>query len=198
MNLIWWEKTVEYKFVMLLSKSNKLFLAPLDGNHERAGDTILSSHNRWVLIEFKKDKSSIQDEKTKFLKYEAAKSELGLIDGHHHLIYGQLTNNNPQELALCGETYFSKQALRSLDEILSSGTGINEFSNYIKQFTKYKKSPRGGSGGGLAINDYSLVAGINNDNKVVECFNLAEFQRSLGLELRQEQHLTRGYDGPSR
>lgn len=40
MSVRWWEKTVEYKFLMSVASQKKLFLAPLDGEHEQAGDAI--------------------------------------------------------------------------------------------------------------------------------------------------------------
>ena len=68
----WWEKTVEYLFVIqYLSKiypNNFSKIAPLDGDHEQAGDVILCNpNNRYYLIEFKKEASSQYDEFVKFL-----------------------------------------------------------------------------------------------------------------------------------
>lgn len=68
----WWEKTVEYLFVIqYLSKvypNNFSKIAPLDGDHEQAGDVILCNpNNRYYLIEFKKGASSQYDEFVKFL-----------------------------------------------------------------------------------------------------------------------------------
>lgn len=40
MGMKWWEKTVEYKFVMEMANAKKLFLSPLDGKEERAGDEL--------------------------------------------------------------------------------------------------------------------------------------------------------------
>ena len=68
----WWEKTVEYFFI-LNCVGNYMRVAPLDGKEERAGDAIFSKSNNWVLIEFKKDKSSLVSEKGKFNDYSAAK-----------------------------------------------------------------------------------------------------------------------------
>ena len=47
----WWEKTVEYLFVR---QAKFLKIAPLDGNHEKAGDAILRNKNgKYYLVEFK-------------------------------------------------------------------------------------------------------------------------------------------------
>lgn len=195
MNLRWWEKTVEYKFVMLVAQAEKLFLAPLDGNHERAGDAMFSSSNRWVLIEFKKDKDSIREEKRKFIQYEQAKKELESSDGHHHMVYGHVSKEKtPQKLDLHSQTYFSGRSCSKLQEILSSGISHEKFADYIAKFTKFKKEPGGGSSDGdLSIGDYELVAGLNSDNKIVECLSLAEFQRQLDLEHEHDYD----HDGPS-
>jgi hypothetical protein len=74
MSIRWWEKTVEYEFVMSVSREQGLFLAPLDGEHEKAGDAVFSSDNRWVLIEFKKDEASVRTEKGKFVLYDEARN----------------------------------------------------------------------------------------------------------------------------
>lgn len=55
MKVRWWEKTVEYKFV--IEFSDRLNLAPLDGKEETAlGDLIASMASRFFLIEFKKSR----------------------------------------------------------------------------------------------------------------------------------------------
>jgi hypothetical protein len=190
MSLRWWEKTVEYKFVMLVAQAEKLFLAPLDGNHERAGDAMFSSSNRWLLIEFKKDKDSISEEKRKFIQYERAKKELESSDGHHYIVYGHASEETPRKLGLCSQTYFSDRSCNKSDEILSSGTSYEKFADYIAKFTKFKKK-LGGGGGGLSIGDYELVAGLNSDNNIVECLSLADFQHQLDLEHDHD------HDGPS-
>jgi|GEM_PF-1118786 hypothetical protein len=68
----WWEKTVEYLFVIqylsMIYPDNFLKIAPLDGDHEQAGDVILRDPNdKYYLIEFKKRSSSQYDEFIKFL-----------------------------------------------------------------------------------------------------------------------------------
>lgn len=197
MNLQWWEKTVEYQFVLLVAQARKLFLAPLDGAQERAGDAVLSADNRWVLIEFKKNATSISTEKEKFVSYREAHAVLSSSDAHHHIIYGQESKESIQRLQLCSQTYFS--GIRcDLDGILSSGINYDTFKMYVERYTKFKKGPKGGSGGGVTMDDLTLVAGVNTDNNIVECLSLTEFQRQLGLELVQERKLELGRGGPSR
>ena len=58
MTMKWWEKTVEYYFI-LKCLGDSISIAPLDGHEERGGDAILSSKHRWILIEFKKDEPGV-------------------------------------------------------------------------------------------------------------------------------------------
>jgi hypothetical protein len=196
MSIRWWEKTVEYKFVMEVARAERLFLAPLDGEHERAGDAIFSSNNRWVLIEFKKDAAAIRTEMEKFVRYSEAKAELSSFDSHHHIVFGQASSSSPARLELCACTYFSEKK----GDILASGKPFSEFKRYVERYIKFKKGSRGGGGTGMAMEDFALVAGVNADNDVVECLSLSEFQRQLELELelQHERYMSRGFDGQSR
>lgn len=197
MSIRWWEKTVEYKFVMEVAGEKRLFLAPLDGKHELAGDLIFSSNNRWVLIEFKKDCAAIRSEMEKFIRYSDAKAALSSLDSHHHIVFGEASASSPEQLELRALTYFSR-VVHNLKEILTTGQQFSEFKRYVEQYIKFKKGPKGGGGTGMAMEDFALVAGVNADNEVVECLSLSEFQRQLGLELQHERYISRGFDGPSR
>lgn len=197
MSLTWWEKTVEYKFVMLVAQANKLFLAPLDGGHERAGDSVFSTNNLWVLIEFKKDAASIGAEREKFLDYEEARSSLVNRDGHHHIILGRLSTNDRLKLDLRFQTYFSENE-SDLKSVLESGVPFSDFYNYVNDFIKFKKPDKRGSRSGGSMDEFALVAGVNADNEIVACLSLSEFLREFGLELGQEPEQERYLnDGPS-
>jgi hypothetical protein len=185
MSLKWWEKTVEYKFIMLVASKEKLFLSPLDGDHERAGDAIFSSQNRWILIEFKKNADSISDEKNKFLNYVLAKRALSDTDKHHYLVYGKEVDNR---LGIFCRTYFSDIGF-DLSDMLTSGVEFDFFVKYVEQFMQFKKTSYAGSGGGLNISDFALVAGINSDNNIVSCLSLSEFRHHLKLDLNKANEL---------
>jgi len=118
MSFKWWEKTVEYNFVMSLASQNNLFLSPLDGNHEKAGDVVLGMSELWVMIEFKKDLDAVGSEKIKFGNgnYERAKVALQGQDKHHHVIYGVLSTNSDGKpcLDLDYKTYFSEEKSNNL------------------------------------------------------------------------------------
>lgn len=107
MSILWWEKTVEYYFVQKYVDID-MFIAPLDGEHEKAGDAIFSNESSWVLIEFKRDEKAINDEMGKFKNYFSAKSALEKIAGHHLIIYGNAENDI---FHLKCRSYFSEKIL---------------------------------------------------------------------------------------
>ena len=116
----WWEKTVEYKFIKEYIDLDS-FIAPLDGNEEKAGDAIFGENENFILIEFKKDKDSIQDEQKKFLDFTSAKNTLSKKDEHHILIYGEINN---QDLILKAKTYFSGNDIVLNKKFSNGKTGL--------------------------------------------------------------------------
>jgi len=170
--ITWWEKSVEYLYILRSIDPNTM-IAPLDGNHERAGDTILKNpQNRWVLIEFKKDKQSISDEKAKYDNYAEAKAILGNKDGHHFLVYGFECNKT---LELKAKRYFSESDVNP-ECILESGTSLNSFIDYINTLLDYKKQSDSSSPfGGVA------VTAVTNEGII--CTSFEEFQFSMNIEI---------------
>ena len=60
--VIWWEKTVEYKFIVDAHKERSLdFAAPLSGIQEMAGDGVFSADAKLILVEFKRDFNSLKN-----------------------------------------------------------------------------------------------------------------------------------------
>jgi len=190
MDFLWWEKTVEYFFVQKYVDLN-MFIAPLDGDHEKAGDAIFSNVNTWVLIEFKRGKSTISDELEKFTNYELAKNSLEPIGSHHLIIYGDVENGN---FKLKCKQYFSGKDV-AIEHALVSGTKKDIFINYLKRFVEFKKTSKGGAGG------YSFVAGVSSDGAVTKCMKVSEFAEALQLEQALQQRLQQkqeqSYSGPS-
>ena len=193
---IWWEKTVEYKFILGLSQAGRLFLAPLDGDHERAGDAMISSEGKWLLIEFKRDIAAIGSEAAKFESFTSAKAALGHRDGHHFLVYGFPTSKNSFELA--ARTYFSEGSPQPLDVLLASGTDLAKFSEYLESFVAFKKTSKGGGAVGQQFADFALVAGVTEEGKVVSCMSVNDFGLARGLDFIKSHERTRLMDGPSR
>jgi len=202
----WWEKTVEYMFVMSVfckqgqQNQQSLFLAPLDGKQEQAGDAIFSSDNSWILIEFKKDFEAICSERGKFdiESYSKAKKALSKSSGHHYIIFGQEKSNHSEGLELVACPYFSENGgfVLDLDKILKSGKKFSEFKSYVEQYIQFKKSSKNdtgtgtssGTSTGMTIEDFALVAGVNKEGKIVTCLSLSEFQRELELKHKDIQH----------
>jgi hypothetical protein len=61
---IWWEKTVEYKFVLDAACNSKLsFAAPLSGVQERAGDGVFAADSKIILVEFKRSFNELDTER---------------------------------------------------------------------------------------------------------------------------------------
>ncbi|WP_053160412.1 hypothetical protein [Pseudomonas protegens] len=165
---MWWEKTVEYAFVqrfMPTSSADESFLAPLDGNHEKAGDAILALQSTLVLIEFKRARKDLKSEASKFFNYDDAKRELRKKDNHHLLVYGAAQRKS--SLGLVARTYFSAAEVE-LEKFAERGVELDAFKTYLKLFL-YHKGRNGG--GGIAVDledvppdldglDYLVVVGI--------------------------------------
>lgn len=183
MDILWWEKTVEYFFVQKYVDL-KMFIAPLDGDHEKAGDAIFSNVNAWVLIEFKRDISTINDELNKFTNYQLAKSELEHIGNHHLIIFGGIEGG---DFELKCKQYFSRNDVEIIDA-LSSGTERDTFINYLERFVELKKTSKSGAGG------YSFVAGVSNDGSVTKCMKVSEFAEALQLEQALQQKLNQKHE----
>ena len=199
--MIWWEKTVEYQFVLEMAGCGQQFLAPLDGKYEKAGDAItgMDGGNSWLLIEFKKDKKSIRDEKKKYNKGINTAwndlQEINLSHHCHHIIYGvepkvgkdrrtSLRLDSCMYWAQCGyrdaETKESKDDF--LNGVLKRGVQRKEFIEYVKWLINQKKTSKRGAGGNLRADDYALVAAVSKtENGVVTCLSLAEFREVHNL-----------------
>lgn len=190
----WWEKTVEYLFVAQLVAERRL-LVPMAGDEERAGDAVFSSNHRWLLIEFKRDFSSLENERRKFLQYDAAEAALQGQDAHHVLIFG-VDGKPPKLLSLAALTYFSRRRLASLDHILTAGIEFDAFARYVERFTEFKKKGGGTSARGVTPEQLGLVAGISADGKVVSCLSMREFQLQQGREMRLERSHDQEHEAP--
>ncbi|HEM7185929.1 TPA: hypothetical protein U2I61_000359 [Providencia rettgeri] len=169
--ILWWEKTVEYKFI-IDGLNEKIFtsIAPLDGNEESVGDTLIGSKNNaaelnYYIIEFKKEidnKSRTQEYK----KYNSRKSgfemtkkclEQHKLNSHskfHFLIYGTIID---KKLELKIINYFdltTKNAANlNLRDAFSNGMTLSQFNEYTRYLTQHKSigcnsTCSGGSGGG--------------------------------------------------
>lgn len=185
MEMLWWEKTVEYFFVQKYVDL-KMFIAPLDGAHEKAGDAIFSNEKKWLLIEFKRNAKSIMEEESKFTDFPNAKKLLQAKDSHHLIIYGEAKNSNFQ---LMCQRYFSGITI-DINHALESGTSKGSFLQYLHEFIRHKKGETGAGG-------YSFVAGVSSDGSITKCMKLSEFSEALNLEKEIVQKIAREQE-PSR
>lgn len=174
---IWWEKTVEYSFVLkMIGGPKKLnFASPLAGVQEGAGDAIFgNSGGNLVLVEFKKSRREIVSEFGKFHCYSNALKDLRERDGHHFLIYGEVDfrskNENP-DLLLTIRSYFS---CKSCDDILSCGVNSRVFNEYLKDLLNHKKIDKRSTGSSV-INIMASVIGISADGSMCAIISLSEY-----------------------
>lgn len=182
---VWWEKTVEYLFVLKNLKENQLAY-PLDGKHEKAGDTILKLGLDWLLIEFKKDDSCLDSEKTKF-----SGNDWELVttyfpeDKHHLLVYGAL---DEKKLVLEAKTYFSRNSI-TLSEFSNFAIPHDEFKEYLDRLLKWKSSESGTDSGGMSFDSYTHVMGVDEKGEVMAVEEANKF--AILLDLKKE--LTKTY-----
>ncbi|WP_147275268.1 hypothetical protein [Thioalbus denitrificans] len=172
---MWWEKTVEYLFVVTCMKRDAL-MAPLDGNHEAAADLVAQQNDRWVLIEFKRDAQAIDDEVKKFAEpsvdsFESAKAALAHEDGHHLLVFGEKGDDQPIELKAF--SYFRHQ---TVDPKMALGCGVaqNQFNSYLSRFLYFKFGKAEEGSGGRSLN-YSTVVAVSSDGEITYCEGLANY-----------------------
>ncbi|WP_210530739.1 hypothetical protein [Pantoea ananatis] len=214
MTIKWWEKTVEYAFIMQAVLDNKL-VSPLSGLHEKAGDAVFRDENKWILIEFKRNFSSITDEKSKFEDYKLAEQKLIEKDSHHFLIYGKIVKdkevkeekiasdlkddikkedsvkkNSKENVILAYETYFSRTPANSIEEMLKNKTDLILFKEYLDEFIGFKKDKTETTGdAALNFEDYTAVACVNKDGLIETLMKPGDFQNELELNYIIERKL---------
>ncbi len=193
MKMKWWEKTVEYYFVKnYLSDSS---IAPLDGNQELGGDAIYAHSGKFVLIEFKRDNKSIESERSKFYDFDGAQNDLKNKDAHHFIIYGIYD----KKFKLKARTYFSGK-VANINDALNQGVAYEEFNEYLKKLINFKKKKGGGTGGGIELSSYEIVAMVSNKGDVVSCMTMSEYILEHGQVMGFDQEQSSDpeqYNGPS-
>ncbi|WP_417442061.1 hypothetical protein [Idiomarina sp.] len=159
----WWEKTVEYTFVLKAAKEKifNLFM-PLDGNVESIGDTVVCNDSEFFIIEFKK---SLTDLSAEYSKYENGKAgyllaaeEMKKNDASHaHFLIGGKEAKDNKYLELEISKYFELDGYISSDinVILEKGISLEQLKEYTKKITSLKvngdsEGDEGSSSGGFA------------------------------------------------
>ncbi|MCQ9617276.1 hypothetical protein L1889_11730 [Paenalcaligenes niemegkensis] len=169
---IWWEKTVEYRFILDAASTKDLdFAAPLSGIPERCGDGIFAKNSKIILIEFKCSKNELTSEFEKFgSNYNEAKQTLNDIDGHHFLVYGVC---NDGKLDLHAQTYFSSKSSNAMD-VFEHGVKPEVFKIYIEEFLRFKK-PDGRSTGAMSFDSMASIFGLSSDEKTCTSISFSDY-----------------------
>ena len=188
----WWEKTVEYLFVR---QAKFLKIAPLDGNHEKAGDAILRNKNgKYYLVEFKEgdDEASKNREIGKF-KHKEPEEPKELINnkylksiseaGFHFIIFG--SSSSGQKLKLVARKYwdylFPENNSRHIEfndfdkTFRTAAIGRKKFLDYIRTFISLKEGGEedaGNSGsGGFSFDN---VLAVNEEGEFCSIMDICE------------------------
>ncbi|HEI6919045.1 TPA: hypothetical protein SK291_002173 [Yersinia enterocolitica] len=139
----WWEKHVEYTFVLNASRNCNLdFLSPLAGPAEAISDAIAGNDSKYFIIEFKRTLEHFKDEYKKFQKgkigtEEASEALFKLkLTSFHFIIAGELGNEG---LELLCTKYFDTSSLLELNgDLFKKGMTKEQLLEYTEVFTKFK------------------------------------------------------------
>ncbi|NQS86964.1 hypothetical protein ACRPHS_04270 [Pantoea allii] len=180
MEAVWYEKTVEYKFVFMAKRLWGIdLLSPLAGNPEVIGDGIVSASNRYYIIEFKRDFESIPSE---YEKYKDGiegfkKTKITMTKSphweYHYIIHGYYTPSN-QKFGIYVNKYFGvwEKSKKSIRNNFKGGMDITQLNQYATKFTACKNGDyddsEGSSGGesGREIVIKTKILAINNTNNI--------------------------------
>ncbi|MGK0273617.1 MAG: hypothetical protein ACI88H_004299 [Cocleimonas sp.] len=183
-NPVWWEKTVEYSFVIKSVKEKGLdFAAPLSGLQEIVGDGVFSSDAKLVLIEFKRAISDLKSEKDKFICYEQAKEKMINRDKHHFFVFGALEDFGSSILSIKAKHYFSLKDVEPVLSTLEMGLDNKSFKEYLTDLIKLKKVD-GRSDGTVGPESISSVVGVSSGK--VSSISLTEYVKNAIPELYRE------------
>lgn len=169
----WWEKTVEYTFV-LKAAHKKLFdlFLPLDGDVESIGDTVICKDSDFFIVEFKKSLSDLSGEYSKYnngkdgylLAAETMKQD---PSSQAHFLVGGKAIEGKKFLSIEIKRYFETEGndpTNDIEVILENGITIEELKEYTKKVTSWKKSEgsEGDSSGGFT---YQSVLAVSRSKK---------------------------------
>lgn len=154
---IWWEKTVEYKFIAdCLEKGIIKKIAPLDGFQESIGDTIAILENSikdhfFYVIEFKLELNGkeFNGEYGKFegkgngykVAQKCFNAKKNSPEKKSHYFIGAKFSDGNFELVVRDYFAVDRKKFISVEEALSDESGMtkDEFYNYVRRFVSHKK-----------------------------------------------------------
>ena len=182
--LRWWEKTVEYKFILEAQDRGLSFAMPLSGLEERAADAVFGRDAKLVLVEFKRSKDELASEQKKYKNYQDAEQALnGSDEGLHFLVFGEALPNG--QLGIHAHTYFGRTPLSEAMEIMSQGVPEQQFRGYLAILLQHKKDDERGSGS-VSPEAVAAVIGLESGGENCSAISLAEYCRRVGLDYRYE------------
>lgn len=182
-NLVWWEKTVEYSFVLQIHQTTgKLIATPLSGCLETAlGDAIIDNGLSLMLVEFKRNEGQISKELRKFDCYEDAQRDLENCSDHHIIIYGK-EDSTGKNIKLWQINYFDSlkndnSRIFDPSTVFTAAIDSSEFHAYIEKLVDYrKKDRRSGSGGHvLEVFESKNVCGITKNGECIVTVPLIDY-----------------------
>lgn len=178
----WWEKTVEYAFIQqAIRKWGMDFLAPLDAEREKEGAAQYARADKWLLIEFRKAKASVEQERARFYDYDISRSVIeemehgGDVQSHfHRVVYGK---KDPEGRFCLGSipywnTLYTQK--NSKPVFLDNGGDLKTFVNYVEILMPMKKA-------NMESSPFTSVIGFNSQNKECFCMTLDDFFRHVRL-----------------
>lgn len=175
---LWWEKTVEYRFVLNASEEFGIdLLSPLSGYPEAIGDTITRKDNAYFIIEFKRRPSDFKDEYDKYklgkAGYDFAKYMLkGNENSNYHYVIAGKLGRNGKSLDLYCMRYFDITKKVDSKDLFVSGMNYDQFIEYSQELTFYKlDSDSDGSSDGntreIHMGANVLALGKNNEEIIL-------------------------------
>lgn len=180
----WWEKTVEYTFVLEAAQKGvfNLFM-PLDGDVESIGDTVVCKDSKYFILEFKKTLSDLSGE---FKKYEGGKvgfskaaNELKNMPAYqaHFLIGGKIGTKKHLEIQV---SHYFEHAITDgiLSNTFQKGASLKEMQEYSEKLTTLKSlgteiDTNGSSSGGF---HYESVLAISMSGNTATLIPLKYFK----------------------
>jgi hypothetical protein len=192
--LCWYEKSVEYQYLVEGLKEHKFQLAwPLAGTEEAVGDSLFRDGFTYHIVEFKGQHSSFASEYKKYSadgkdsatgkqQFALAKAQLAISAAPlHYLVCGDVAvDGSAAHFVLRAYRYFECDAEAAPAVVSIQGGTHDVMKAYLKAFAAFKRTTvetfeEGGSGDGtgsggrspLAGKAKSLIVGIGEDSAMV-------------------------------
>jgi hypothetical protein len=183
-----WEKTVEYRFLLEAVSDGKLqFVAPFDGDAERAGDGIFSCNSLITLIEFKRRLRDFASERKKFGNWRGACLELAHQNHCHYFVFG-----DDRFSELKAAKFFpkfkpgNKEAwtfLNDFKSVLGLGGGVppDDFIKYLDLLMQHKRrsgeggSSAAGASAGSHVHSVAIAFGLNTETNELVAIRVEDY-----------------------